>query len=327
MKQIIFITAFFFSVSLFSQDDTKSISTGLATETDAMKKAAEDSLKAWKKGGLISIVGQQVSLTNWAAGGQNSISAAALVNLYAGYKKGNIYWNNNLDLGYGVVKQGDNKDWWKNDDRMQFSSKLGKKAFDHSYYAALLDFKSQFAPGYNYPNDSTKISDFLAPAYALAAVGLDYKPNDNFSLFVAPLTGKFTIVANDSLAKFGAYGVQKEVRDDMGNITTHYLKHREEFGGYIKFQFKRNVMENVNFSTVLELFSNYGHNPGNIDVNWSTLTTMKVNKYISATLSTNLIYDDDVMITADKNNDGKADFNGPRVQFKQVFGVGLAYKF
>ncbi|MFL5752404.1 MAG: DUF3078 domain-containing protein [Bacteroidia bacterium] len=307
--------------------DTKIISSGLLTDSDAMKKEKEDSLKLWKKGGLISLVGQQVSLTNWAAGGQNSISAAALVSLFTGYRKGKIYWNNNLDLGYGVVKQGDNKDWWKNDDRIQFTSKFGRKAFDHSYYSALLDFKSQFAPGYNYPNDSTKISDFLAPAYALAAVGLDYKPNDDFSVFVAPLTCKVTIVANDSLAKYGAYGVQKEVRDPNGTITTHYLKHREEFGGYLKFQYKRNVMENVSFSTMLELFANYLVKPGNIDVNWTTLTTMKVNKYISATLSTNLIYDDDVTITADKNNDGKADFSGPRVQFKQVFGVGLSYKF
>ncbi len=314
---------------LFSQEsEAKALPSTLEQEAEKMKQAEADSVKAWKKGGMITISGQQVSLTNWAAGGQNSISGAGMINLFASYKKGKAVWDNNLDLAYGVVKQGSNKNWWKNDDRIQLTSKYGRKAFDNFYYSALLDFKTQFAAGYNYPNDSVKISNFFAPAYALAAIGMDYKPNANLSVFFAPLTGKFTFVNNDTLAKYGEFGVQKEERDPLTNvITQHYLKHREEFGGYLKFQFKRNVMENISFTTVLELFSNYLHNPGNVDVNWTTLTSMKVNKYITVTLSTNLIYDDDVTITAYKGDTQVIDFSGPRLQFKQVFGVGFSYKF
>ncbi len=312
-------------LQVFSQQDEAK---KLEQEALKMKETLKDTAKLWTKGGVITLTGQQVSLTNWAAGGQNSISGGGLINLFSGYKKNKTVWDNNLDLAYGVVKQGDNKNWWKNDDRIQLTSKYGRQAYKSFYYSALLDFKTQFAPGYNFPNDSIKISDFLAPAYGLAAVGMDYKPSNDFSVFFAPLTGKFTIVNNDTLAKYGSFGVQKEERDPLTNvIIKHYLKHREEFGGYLKMQFKRTVMENVTFSTVLELFSNYMHNPGNIDVNWTTLTSMKVNKYITATLSTHLIYDDDVKISADKNNDKIPDFNGPRVQFKQVFGVGFSYKF
>lgn len=303
--------------------ETKKDSETLLTETDKLKEAHADTSKIhWKKGGVVSVNGQQVSLTNWAAGGQSAVSASGLLSLFTTYTNGKNVWSNNLDLAYGVIKQASNRKWWKNDDRIQFTSKYGYKAFDHTYYTALLDFKSQFAAGYNYPNDSVKISNFLAPAYVVLALGLDYRPNKTVSFFIAPVTGRFTFVNDDTLAKYGAFGVQKDVRDvATGQITTHYSKFRAQFGGYFKMTFRKDIMQNINFSTTLELFSDYLKNPQNLYVNWTTLTNFKVNKYISATLSTQLIYDEAVMI---KGRDGKI---GPRTQFKQVLGLGFSYKF
>jgi hypothetical protein len=167
----------------------------------------------------------------------------------------------------------------------------------------------------------------MAPAYGLLAMGFDYKPNDNFTIFISPLTGKFTIVNDDSLARIGAFGVQKEIKDPAngGTITQQFKNHREEFGGYFKMGYKTKVMENITFQTVLELFCNYLHNPQNVDVNWTTLTTLKVNKFISATVSTQLIYDDDIKLL--RNVGSEKGTVGPDVQFKQVLGVGLNYKF
>ena len=290
-----------------------------------------DSAKRWKQGGILTLNGQQVSLTNWFAGGQNSISGAVLANWFLDYKKGNTSWENNIELAYGIVKQGDNKQWWKNDDRIQFTSKIGQLAFNNWHYSCLIDFKSQFSPGYNYPNDSTLISDFLAPAFGLISLGMDYKPSENFSFYLAPASLRFTIVSNQVLADQGAFGVTRAIKqlDTLNNLITikNGKRSREEIGGYFKLMYRRVVMENVDFSTTIELFSNYIDNPGNIDVNWTTLTTMKVNKYISANFSTHLIYDDDIKISEDKDQDGILDFNGPRIQFKQVLGVGLNFKF
>lgn len=288
-----------------------------------------DSVKLWQLGGIVSINGQQVSLTNWAAGGNNSVSIGSLLNLFAKYKKGKATWDSNLDLAYGLIKQGTNKTWWKNDDRIQFNSKFGYKAFDHLFYSALVDFRTQFSKGYNYPNDSVYISKFLSPAYALGAIGVDYKPNENFSFFLSPVTGKFTFVNDAGLARTGAFGVQKEISyyDSVKHdivITQKYLTHREEFGAYFKMQFQTKLMENITFQTVLELFSNYLHNPQNVDVNWTTLTTFKVNKLISATLATQLIYDDDIKVL--RNVGENKGTTGPDVQFKQVLSLGLTYK-
>jgi hypothetical protein len=328
------MTKFLLSISLLTlaftgmaQDVTKDEAAKLQLESDKLKGIAADTIKNWKFGGVVSFNGQQVSLTNWAAGGTNSISFGGIISVYARYKKGKDTWDNSVDLGYGVIRQGDNKLWWKTDDKIQLTTKYGRQAFKKWYYTALGDFKTQFTNGYNYPNDSVYISRFMAPAYGILALGFDYKPNNNFSLFIAPVTGKFTIVNDDSLARYGAYGVDKEIRDpnNGGKIVQHYKTHREEFGAYLKLQYQTKVMENITFQTMLELFDNYLYKPENIDVNWTTLTTLKVNKFISATLTTQLIYDNDIQLLRTVGD--RKGTTGPDVQFKQVLGVGFTYKF
>jgi hypothetical protein len=171
------------------------------------------------------------------------------------------------------------------------------------------------APGYNYPDDSTVISRFLAPGYLIGALGIDYKPNESFTAFVAPLTLKMTMVNDGDLSDEGAFGVEPGKRT------------YGEFGAYVRLFGKKTIMENVVFQTKLDLFSNYLHNPQNIDVSWETLLSMKVNHFISTTLSTHLVYDDDIKIPVDSNDDGITDKTGPRIQFKEVLAVGFSLIF
>ncbi|HKC67133.1 MAG TPA: DUF3078 domain-containing protein [Bacteroidia bacterium] len=310
------------SINLMQAQQPKDDANTLQAEATKLKTDADTSSKHWKRGGTISLNGQEVSLTNWAAGGQGAISVGGLVNVFFNYHKKKVIWNTNINLAYGIIKNGSNKDWLKTDDRIQLTSKVGREAFKNAYYSALADFKTQFAPGYNYPNDSTKISNFLAPAYALIALGMDFEATKNLSFFVSPATWRVTYVGDNTLAKEGAYGVQAEVLDANGVVVTPYKNVLYQFGGYAKMQFQKNIMQNVSFGTMVEVFSNYLKNPQNMYVNWTTLLSMKVNRFISATFSTQLIYDPLVKI---KQSDGS--LIGPRVQFKQVLGVGFSYKF
>src|SRR5439155_1292049 len=118
-------------------------------------------------GGLLSLNFTQVSLTNWSAGGQNSVAGNSIVNYFSNYKKEKNVWDNTIDLAYGLLEQGRDNKAIKSDDKIDLTSKYGHLATDHWYYAALLNFRSQFAPGYNYPNDSVVISRFLAPGYVI----------------------------------------------------------------------------------------------------------------------------------------------------------------
>ncbi|MEA3445727.1 MAG: DUF3078 domain-containing protein [Bacteroidota bacterium] len=274
--------------------------------------AQEEAEKVWKTGSMGSLSFSQVALTNWAAGGESSISGNLLFNMFANYKKGKSTWDNTFDFGYGSMKQGD-FDWRKTDDKIELASKYGQYAFEHWYYSALVNFKTQMTTGFNYSDDpdieDVEISQLMAPAYLNIALGMDYKPNDDFSLLVSPLSGKITFVNDTLLSNAGSFGVEP------GD------KIRSEFGAYIKMTYKHDIMENVALSTKLDLFSNYMENPQNIDINLELLISMKINKYLTATISATMIYDDDIMIADDM---GKV---SPRIQMKEVFGIGIAYKF
>lgn len=303
---------------LFSAAMMLALTYGFGQTTEAEKQLTTqkvDSVLGWKKGGVVNINVSQTSLTNWAAGGQSSIAVNGLLSLFAHNKQEKSLWENYLDLAYGTLRQGKDADWWKTDDKIDFTSKYGLKANEKLYYAGLLNFKTQMADGFNYPNDSFKISDFLAPGYLLLALGLDYRPGENFTVFFAPLTYKLTLVNDDFLSDVGAFGV------DPGE------HQRSEFGGYIRSFLKMDLMENIAFQTKLDLFSNYLHNPQNIDVSWECLLSMKVNKFFSATLSTHLLYDDDVDIAVDDNDDGVAEDYEPRLQFKEVLAIGFSMNF
>ena len=324
MKNVILLSLFFLSlIKQGNAQDTKTDAANLQTETAALKTTpADTSAQYWKKGGIITFSGQEVSLDNWAAGGQGALSMGGLVNTFFNYRKNNIIWDNTINLAYGVIKQSSNNYWVKTDDRIQLTSKVGRRAFEKAYYSLLGDFKTQFGPGYNDPAQKVKISDFMSPAYVLLALGMDVEVDTSLSFFISPATLRITIVNDDTLAKTGAYGVQAQIADADGNIITPYKKVREQVGGYLKVQYRRNVMENISLGTTVELFSDYAHNPDELYVNWTTFFVMKVNKYVSATFNTQLIYDPAVKI---KQADGT--LVGPRVQFKQVLGVGFAYKF
>jgi len=280
----------------------------------------------WKLGGAGGFNFNQVSLTNWAAGGNSSLSGVAYLNVFANWKKDNVTWDNSLDLGFGMVKQGDDP-FVKSDDRIELNSKYGRSLREHWYLSGLLNFRTQFAEGYgDAVRQTPKISDFMAPGYLLLAIGFDYKPSDNLSIFISPLTNKYTFVMDQGLADAGQFGVDPATFDDLGVKTADGSNVRAEFGGYFKMAYNRDLMENVNFQTKVDLFSNYLEKPQNIDVNWEVAIAMKVNKYITANLNTLLIYDDDIDVPKGLDENGIAQ-TGPGTQFKQVFGLGFSYKF
>lgn len=321
MKTILLVICVGVSSTLFAQTPVDTTKNNPKTDTV---------IPNWKSGGLVGFNFTQASFTNWAAGGINSISGQFLFNTYANYKKGLTTWDNILDISYGLTKQGTSESVRKADDRIDATSKYGQYAFKKVwYYSVLANFKTQFQPGYTYQGDTarTLISDFMSPGYLILAIGLDYKPTPKFSVFTAPITAKYTFVYNQTLADAGAFGVEKAIYDTGGIKLVDGRNVRQEFGGYFKMQYRGDVMKNVNMLAKLELFSNYLNNPQNIDVNAEVVVSMKVNKFLSANLSMQAIYDHDINVAVDNNNDGVTDGMGPRLQFRQVLGVGLAVKF
>jgi hypothetical protein len=288
-----------------------------------LRTQSTDTIQGWKTGGVIAINLAQTSLTNWVAGGQNSVATNGILSVSANYKRNKSVWVNTLDMGYGLLKQGKKTGFRKTDDKIDFLSKYGFDAFKNFYYAALFNFKTQMTPGYNYPNDSVKISDLFSPAYFLIALGMDFKPDEYLSVFLAPVTARIIYVRDKVLYGAGAFGVEPG------------KKSKSEVGGYFraiytKNNFKSEILKNVSFTTKVDLFTNYNNNPQNFVVNWETLIAFKVNRYISANLNTQLLYDDKIKVPTDKNKNGiiePGEAVGSLIQYKEILGAGFSYNF
>ena len=327
--------------------------------TDAQKAAAaaaaavaeapevekkEPKPKYWEESLKTNIKFGQTSLTNWAAGGDNTVTLQAFIDGNANYKKNDMFWNNRLQLDYGFVYASSKPILQKSDDRIYLESKFGYKNVNMKNFSLSInyDFKSQFNTGYDYltPSlpegeiprdeliqywkDARKIkSGFLAPAYTNLAVGIDVKPFKWLSLNIAPLTGGFVIVTDPQLRK--NYGMQlrdewKDVTEGLPEDGSQYKSARFEFGAQIKADIAVKVNDNFSYTSQLVLFSNYLDHPENLRVNWDNRFDWKLAKYFSLTLTTNLIYDDKVMIFNEADGLTKQ-----RVQFKESLLFGFTY--
>lgn len=263
----------------------------------------------WKLSGVAGVNLSQTALSNWSAGGENAIAGNAYLNGALLRKSGNWLWQNTLVLEYGMSKNKSNGTQ-KTNDNINFATQLGYTTNNIWFYTAMADLKTQFYKGYNYPDKSYYISKFFAPAYSNISLGIEYRPKANYSIYLSPVAGKLTFVNDDYLSDLGSFGV------DPGD------KFKAEFGAYLKARAEQTIMENVKLVTTADFFTSYDDQFGNVDVNWDVLISMKINRFLSATLNTTLKYDNDV-----KRIDANGVKRGAKVQFKEILGVGLAYNF
>lgn len=363
-KTIIILSAVLLSLTASAQDAQQAAAQAAAMVNAA--PAAEVKVEKpnyWTSSLKTQINVGQTSLTNWAAGGDNTVSLAAFIDGNANWKKNDMFWNNRLQLDYGFLYASSKPIIQKNTDRIYLESKWGYKApsTKYLYFSANYDFKSQFTTGYDYKtpsvegledmshkdkvkhwNDARVLkSGFLAPAYTNLALGIDYTPAKWLSINFAPLTGGFVIVRDAALRKSYSMNAKKSTTADMitaaedalnsavtdaekeeatvalGNL---YRSANFEFGAQLKMDAKVNINDNFSYSTQVVLFTNYLDIHRCPRINWDNRIDWKLAKYFSFTITTNLIYDDKIMI-ADKNGENPK----ARVQFKESLAFGFTY--
>lgn len=264
---------------------------------------------AWRRGGYLSTNLNQISLSSWAAGGENAVGFDFQAGYFANFQRDRHLWNNRLDVAYGL-------NWTKSDgtkktnDRLYLSSLYGYELTRNLYLSGLFSFQTQFAKGYNYNMDpKVYISRFMSPGYLLMGAGLTWTPKPWFLATLAPATWRGTFVTSDVLSDEGQFGV------DPGK---HF---RSEFGANLRMEVQYEFLKNMTVFSRLSLYSNYLDKPQNIDVEWDVQLSMSINKWFATTVTTNLIYDNDTKIL---QKDGS---RGPRVQFKEALAVGFQFTF
>jgi hypothetical protein len=308
MKKMLLIAATLSVLLTRAQDETVK---KLRSESEhKIPKDPNDTIpKTWRKGGMYSLNLSQGSLSNWAAGGEDfSLALSSVMNLYCFYKKEKYSWDNTFDFNIGYVKT-TSLGSRKNDDRFDLLSKYGYGISDKVSVALLANLRSQFFKGYIYPgNVKTFSSAFMAPGYILLGAGLDYKPNKDLSIFFSPATVRWVIVRDTALSNKGLYGVRPGKKSNL------------EFGAFVSVNYLKEFNKVLAYKGRLDLFSNYRHNPQNVDLYMTNTLSVRISKILSATWGLDLIYDDDAKLFG-KNR------TSPALQVRSLVGIGLMVKF
>lgn len=284
----------------------------------------------WTKKNRFGLNFSEVAFVNWNAGGNNSISALTSAYFERNYKFRYIQWDNSLDLRYGLNAEEGNK-IRKTDDQIRFSSTFGYRSDTISkwYYSGKLNFNTQFANGYKYPDRENAKSKFMAPGYLFLGVGTSYiDPQKKTNLYISPLTQKATFVLDQDLANQGAFGVKKAEYDENGTLIKEGERVFMELGFLVTHEYEKQVAENVLMKSNLSMYTDYIASFGNVDVDWSLDFKLKVNEHITSSIGTHLLYDDDIKFAEEVVLNGETTTKMvTKIQFKQLLGVGIVYAF
>ncbi len=300
-----------------------------SVKTDSIVNESQDMLMFWSKKNSLGVNLNEVAFVNWNAGGNNSISALFHGNFERKFKKQLLLWKTTASLKYGINAQ-QGREFRKTDDEISLNSTYGyrKDSTSNFRYSAKFNFKTQLANGYKYPNNEKAISKLMAPGYIFLGVGAEYSaPNEDLTVYLSPVTDKSTFVLDQRLANEGMFGVTPAIRDSIGNIIEKGENVRTEIGILLTSGFSKEIFNNVKMDNQLSFYTDYLNKFGNIDVDWELTLNLVVNDFVKANIGSHLIYDDDVKFKEDTNNDGVLETLGPKLQFKQMLGVGVIYEF
>lgn len=273
----------------------------------------KDTTHYWTIHGVNTLLINQSSFKDWAAGGVNSVALNAVMDYDFNYKKDKWSWDNKVILGYGLSDI-TGTGWRKNDDRIILNSLLGYQAAKYWLYTFYANFQSQFTDGYSYDgNQRTIISGPFAPAYLTFGPGIAYKKSDNFRINFSPAAVRLTLVDNDTLSSIGAFGVTPGSRSLF------------EFGASLDAYYKVDIAKNITFENILKMYSNYLKQPQDVFTDYTANIYMKVNKLVTVNFGLELVNDPLARIPFTTAANG-TEYHSV-LQVKQIFGAGLTYKF
>lgn len=270
----------------------------------------------WTYYSEVELAMSQGKLANWTSGGENSLSLLSNIRYFWNYNRNNTSWENWVHYRFGFMKNGD-EDIRKNEDRFELNSKLGQRAFKHWYYTAQFNVITQLFNSYEYPQDQDKklVANFMSPGDFTLSLGLDFKPNDRFSLFISPIAGKWNFVRDTAKIDVGRYGVEQGKRA------------RREAGARIDLRStQNNIFKIMNIRNELTWFMSYEKKDHYLNfesdneekkkipftVNWKLNIDFNINYFMRASIYTETIYNEN---------------NSKKLQFKENLNLGVNFRF
>jgi hypothetical protein len=298
------------------------IFTATPVRTIARLKPLEEIPVYWKTGLESAFMLNQTYFSNWARGGDNSLSTMLDIRALARYNNTaeKTHWTTTGRLRYGSIVTEANG-FRTNMDMLEMNSQYNKVMKGKVDFSSSIYFKTQIAKGFNYSKDPPLVvSKFLNPGTFTVGVGVEYKPYTRTRINFSPLSYRNTFVLDTVTINQRLHGIDLDKRS------------RQEMGGQLVINSTNKLLETLSMNNAIRLFSGYLDKPQNVDVDWEISFDKQINWFFLIRLNLHLIYDDDIRIPV-LNNEGKPVLmpdgtakRVPRTQFKQFMGLTMSFK-
>jgi hypothetical protein len=292
LKYVILVVLLFSSVSAYSQQDAHKENLALVVKVDTAKVPKY----GWKHSVVGGLTVGQVSFTDWAQGGENSLSYGVLVGGKSEQDQELTNWSNTYKFAFGQTRLS-SLGTRKSDDEISLETLFRYKLEPKLGLYASATLLTQFANGYTYATNgtSTAISSFFDPAYLTQSIGVIYTPIPEINTRIGPalreiVTSTYFQYADDpKTAEIEKVRVQGGVESVTG----------------VRWE----LMENVLFTSRLAIFMPFKTMDRMVVRNDNGLA-VKLGKAVTMMLSGQIWIDPDV---------------SPRTQFKESIALGFSY--
>jgi hypothetical protein len=307
VRRLVPLCALFSACALSAQQDVEDGVDDVIAVVDAPQDAA---VEGFSLNFSNSLQFGQTALSNWAPGGESSVSVNSDFKLDGRYIRGRSMSEIVVGWQLGLFKTED-LPVRKTNDQLRVIAVYGYQLRPGLSAGVFADLTTQVAPSYS--DQGTKAGDFLSPGNFLVGFGFHFeKQKPPVNLVLTPAALKHTVILDEDVR-----ALDKTLPDGLYGNEGKTV--RSEVGAYQRLRLKVPLMENVSAYSDLKFFVNYSD--VDVDTHWALNITGKINQLLSASLTTTLIHDNDT------DTDPIAPGKQNRVQFMEVFGLSLTYAF
>ena len=267
-------------------------------------RAIRDMKTPWRKEATLMLqVTQNYVTPNWYQGGSSSFAGLLIAKGQIGYYTERFTWENTGEwrAGASTVSADSLHKVNTTDDLLRLYSKANLRIAPKIFTSVSAEIETRLLPTYKSNSMELKSGPF-SPFRFNAALGLDFKPVQNLSISVSPLSYKVIHVMDTARVKGTDYGLE------IGQRTQHNV------GSSVRIEYLWKPVREVALETKFYAYTNYRHVELDLEVNCDFI----INKWLSARLTLHPRYDTSVIMEGDTH---------AKIQFRELLSLGFAHKF
>ena len=252
---------------------------------------------------LMAQITQNYVTSNWYQGGSSSFAGLGIAKGQISYIRERFTWENfgEWRMGGSTVSADSLHKVNTTDDLFKIYSKANLRIVPKIFASISVEFETRLLPTYKSNSNELKSAPF-SPLRFNAAFGVDFKPVQNLSISVSPISYKVVHIADTARVKSTDYGLK------AGQQTQHNI------GSSVRVEYTWKPVREFALETKFYTYTNYHYVELDLELNLDFI----INRWLTARLMLHPRYDSSVIMDGDTY---------AKPQFRELLSIGFAHKF